>query len=73
LIERFFNKSVDEIMEMPISVYNIYSEQAINNLAASMGNKFETEIGGNKKQRLRNKLKQLKQEAEFREQLNGRQ
>jgi len=60
-------------MEMPISVYNIYSEQAINNLAASMGNKFETEIGGNKKQRLRNKLKQLKQEAEFREQLNGRQ
>ena len=58
---------------MPISIYNIYSEQAINNLAASMGNKFETEIGGNKKQRLRNKLKQLKQEAEFREQLNGQQ
>ena len=71
MIERFFHKTIDEIMNMPISIYNIYSEQAINNLAASMGNKFETEIGGNKKQRLRNKLKQLKQEAEFREQLNG--
>ena len=55
-----------------MTVYNIYSEQAINNLAASLGNKFETEITNNKKQRLRNKLRQLKQEAQFREQLNAR-
>lgn len=66
LIERFFHKTVDEIMRMPISTYLIYSDQAINNLAASMGNKFETQIRDRKKERLREQLKQLREESEVR-------
>jgi len=72
LIERFFHKKVDEILRMPVSVYQIYSEQAINNLAASMGNKFEPQIKNRKTDRLRDRLKKLKEEAETRKQ-HGRQ
>jgi len=71
LIERFFYKKVDEIMNMPVSVYKIYSEQAINHLAASMGNKFETQIKDHKKENLRKKLNKLKEEFEVRKQHNG--
>jgi len=66
LIERFFYKTVNEILALPISVYQIYSDQAINHLAASMGNKFETQIRDKKKDRLREKLNKLKEEAEVR-------
>lgn len=55
-------------MNMPASVYYIYSEQAINNLAASMGNKFETQIRDRKKDRMRNQLNKLKEEADVRKQ-----
>jgi hypothetical protein len=51
---------------MPISTYLIYSDQAINNLAADMGNKFETQIRNRKKDRMREKLNKLKEEFEIR-------
>jgi len=71
LIERFFYKKVDEILSMPISVYRIYSDQAINNLAASMGNKFEPQMRDHKKENMRMKLNKLKEEFEVRKQHYG--
>lgn len=69
-IERFFHKTPKQILKMPISTYKIYSDQALNHLAASMGNKFEPELNAEKKNRLRERLKKLKEEAETRKQ-NG--
>lgn len=67
MIERFFNRGYEEVLKMPISIYNIYADQAINHLSASMGNKFETQIGENKKDRMRAFIKKLKQEKEYRD------
>lgn len=35
-------------LSLPISVYKIYAEQAINNLATLLGNKFETRLSSNR-------------------------